>query len=142
MNKILFGVILLALGSSAEAANVVTGKADFSWTLPTTSQPGNVPLTGALALTQIKAFIRTTPILDTDTMAATAVLPGTATSFSYTAVVPNGSTIYGRFQACVDPAVGTCSAYSNQASKAVLVLVPDVPTNVSVTVTVTVTTGP
>lgn len=130
---------LLALVSTcayAQAATV-TGKADYKWSNPTTGQPGNVPLTGSDALTKVQAWVKTAPIADTDTSAPTAELAATATTFTFTTTVPNGSTLYGRFKACT---ANACSAFSASVSKLVTVVVPDVPFGVSVTVTVTVTT--
>jgi hypothetical protein len=123
----------------AQAADVQV-RADFSWALPTTGIKGTatVPLTGADALTKLQIWVKTSPIPDTESSAPTAELGPTATSFTYTTTVPNGTMLYGRLKGCVV----ACGALSVQASKAIAVLIPSVPTGVAVTVTVTVSTSP
>lgn len=127
---------LFARHADAQTQPQVQAQAALSWTMPTTDTLGN-PLTGANALQRVWVFASTSPITEANLGAPAADLPGTATSYQYTATVPNGSTLHFRLKACN----AQCSALSNQATKQVAVSIPNVPTGVSVTVTVTIVTN-
>ena len=137
-----FAILFLALSAGlagAQTSPPVQASAALSWTLPTTGCVGTVctsPLTGTDVLTKLQVYASQAAITDASTAAPVAELPATATSYSYTASVPNGATLYFRVKACN---AGGCSGYSSQASKAVRIVVPNVPAGVAVTVTVTLT---
>lgn len=137
MRSLLWPILVIIAPFAEAQTSDVQAKADFTFALPTAcAVPAGAPISQC-PLTAIQAFVSTSPIADNSTMAPTAVLSATATSFSWTGTVANGSTVYGRFKAVS----GAPSAFSAQASKAVLISVPGVPTGVSVVVTVTFNTG-
>lgn len=132
--------LLLGARADAQTTQQVQATASLSWTNATTGCIGNLcnqPLTGADALTKVQVFSSQSAIADTSTLTPVAELPPTATSYQYTATVPNGSTLYFRVKNCN----AICGPFSNEVSKAVRIIVPGLPTGVQVTVTVTLTTG-
>lgn len=138
MRKLLALIALLLPG--LVIAQTVPGSAIYSWTLPTTGCTAgitpcdNAPLTGAAALTAVEAYISTSPIPDSSSMAPTLTLGPGATTATYSTTVANGSTLYARFKAV--NANGK-SGFSAQVSKLiVLPVVPNVPTSVTVTIQV------
>jgi hypothetical protein len=130
---------LMAPLARSQAANV-DAQVRVGWTLPTVGQPGNVPLTGADALTKNQLWLRTAPIADTDATAPTVELAAGATSYTTTLTIPNGSTIYARLKSCT--AKGCSTAFSVQDSRQVMVVLPNAPSGVAITVTVTISTQP
>lgn len=134
----LFAALLAFLAIVKDAgAQTVPGSVTFTWKLPTQTVTG-LPLTGADALTEVQAFIGTSPI-NTSATTPTLVLSPTATTTTYTLTVTNGATIYGRFKACNKTSAGAlkCSDMSAQASKVVQVdTTPDVPTDVTITIVI------
>lgn len=143
MRALLLALSIMACAPVSAQAADVTAKADFTWTIQavgslTGQPPYTLPLTGADALTKIQAWVSANPIPDAPTTPPVDLAP-TATSYTYTTTVPNGSTLYGRFRQCT---AKMCGILSPVVSKAVSVVVPGVPTGVAVTVTVTVSTTP
>lgn len=137
-----YSIVFLALFAGlagAQTSPPVQASAALSWTLPTTGCVGSTctsPLTGADALTKLQVFVAQSAIADTSTADPVAELAANAVSYAYTASVPNGATLYFRVKACN---ASGCSPFSAQVSKAVRIIVPNVPTGVAVTVTVTIT---
>lgn len=130
----LVGLFLIFSGRAhAQTQPPVTASAQVTWTLPTLTTDGK-PLTGADALTKLQVFASPATIPDSTSATPTAELGPTATSYAYTTIVPNGTTLYFRLRACIQQ----CGALSNEASKLIRVAIPGVATGVSVTVTVTV----
>lgn len=119
--------------ANAQTQNI-SAEARLSWVLPTTATDGT-PLTGANALTKLQVFAATAPIADTSAAAPTAELSGTATTWTYTTTVPNGSTLYFRVKACNAAA---CGPFSNEANKLVKIVIPGAATGLTVTVTVVI----
>lgn len=129
----LAAVALLALALPARAADVPM-EARIAWTLPTLTAGGQ-PLTGALALTGIRLYVGTFSIPDQPQGAPQAILPATATTYTYKATVANGATLYVRL--CAEN-IGGCSVLTPQVTRAIRVDVPGVPAGTAVTVTVVV----
>lgn len=137
--KHIIAILFLSLFAGiagAQTSPQIDATASVSWVLPTKTTDGQA-LTGADALTRVLVYADTSIIADSSTADPVATLPGTATSYEYKATVPNGSTLYFRIRAGTAAAL---SAFSNQATKAVRIGIPNVPTGVSVTVLVTVST--
>lgn len=125
MKKLL--LLLFLLPGLAQAASVTV-----NWTNPTTATDGSA-LTGSQALTSIQVFLATSPIADTSTMTPTATLTATATTTNQTITAAPGQTIYARVKACNSAG---CSVFSNQGTKLVPVVVPGVPTSVTITINI------
>lgn len=130
-------IFIISTAAAAQPANVPV-TALVSWGLPPTTTAGE-PLTGGNALTEMRLYAASAAIADASTMQPTATLAASATTWTYSTSAPNGSTLYVRAKACN---VGGCSAFSQQATKAVQVNAPGVPTGTMITMTVVVTVTP
>lgn len=122
MKKLLY--LLALLPGLASAASITV-----NWTLPVTAVDGT-PLTGAQVLTSVQVFLATAPIADGSTAAPTVTLTPTTLTTTQTITVAAGGTIYVRVKACNSAG---CGVFSNQATKAIPVSVPGVPTSVTIT---------
>lgn len=106
--------------------------ATINWSAPTTATDGS-PLTGAQAITSYQVWVSTATIPSTTTMTPTATITGTATTTTQSVTANPGATIFARVKACNSAG---CSDFSAEASKALPVTVPGVPTTVTVTIQV------
>lgn len=106
--------------------------ATIAWTAPTTAVD-NSALTGAQALTNYQVWVSASPISDTTSAPATVTLSNTVTTTTQTITVPAGGTVYARVKACIGQ---LCSAFSAQASAVVPLVVPGIPTSVTITLAV------
>lgn len=104
--------------------------ATVAWSAPTTASDGS-PLTGQQAITSYQVWVSTVSISSTTTAPPTATITGTTTTTTQSITANPGATIYTRVKAC--NAAG-CSDFSAEASKALPVTVPGIPTTVTVTV--------
>jgi hypothetical protein len=132
--------LMLAGVTHAQTAPI-DASANLHWVNATQGCVGTVctyPLTGADALTKVQVFAAIAPISATTTATPTAELPPTATAFTYTVSVTNGSTLYFRVRDCSQ----VCGEFGDQVTKLVQVIVPGKPTGVTVTVSVTVSVVP
>jgi hypothetical protein len=124
-------VIALALfaliPALASAASITV-----NWTAPTTAADGS-PLTGPQALTSYQVWVSTSSIPTTTTAAPTATLTGAVTTTTQTINASPGATLYVRLKACNSAG---CSDFSAEASKALPVTPPGVPTSITITVNV------
>ncbi len=120
----LIALLLPSLGLAATAT--------INWSAPSTASDGSA-LTGAQALTSYQVWLSTSSISTTTTAPATVTITGTATTTTQTITASPGQTIYARVKAC--NAAG-CSDFSAEASKALPVSAPGVPTSVTVTIQV------
>lgn len=125
-------LLLLALLCVLPVFAHAAPSATIAWTAPTTAVDGSA-LTGAQALTNYQVWVSSSPILDTSTAPPTVTLSNTVTTTTQTVSVPAGGTVYARVKACI---VQLCSAFSAQASMAVPLSAPGIPTSVTVTITV------
>lgn len=128
--------LLVGAAPAQAQAQQVTAEASVSWTLPTTDTLGD-PLTGDSALQKVQVLVSTSSIPDSGAGATVIELTGTPATYEYSTQVPNGSTLYFRVAACN----AICSVLSNQATKAIRVSVPGVPTGVTVTLRVVLDVG-
>jgi len=106
--------------------------ATINWTAPVAATDGS-PLTGAQAITSYQVWVSTATIPSNTTMTPTATITGTATTTTQSITANPGATIFARVKACNSAG---CSDFSAEASKALPVNVPGVPTSVTVTVQV------
>lgn len=130
-------VVGMLLWNSAAQAQTVPATATVTWTLPTTSV-GGLPLTGNLALTELRLYVSTAPIADTPTGLTPIIVAPGLTEFEYGAPVSNGSRLYFRLAACNGPAnARECGALSNQDDKLIEIdTTPGVPVIVTVEIQV------
>src|ERR1700761_4859045 len=121
----------LALVSVAASAQATVSAANaVAWTAPTTAADGSA-LTGSLALTGYNVYADVAAIPDAPTAAPTATVDGTTNTATVTLTVSNNATIHIRVSACN---VGGCGGLSTEATKAVSVPVPGIPTQVTFTI--------
>lgn len=131
--------LVLSSAAIAQPAPLVPVRLKVDWILPTTAADGS-PLTGALALTELRLYVESAPIADDATPAPVLTLTDpTATTATITRGAPHNSTLYVRMRACN---VGGCSVFTSQATAQVRAPVPGAPGGVTITVTVTVTVTP
>lgn len=104
--------------------------ATINWTAPTVAIDGSA-LTGAQAITNYQVWVSTSTIPSTTTAQPTATIAGTATTTTQTITASPGATIFARVKACNSAG---CSDFSAEASKALPISVPGVPTTVTITV--------
>lgn len=123
MRKILALIALLLPGLSFAAT------ATINWTAPATASDGS-PLTGQQVITSYQVWVATSSIPANTTSQPTATITGTATTTTQTITASPGATIYARVKACNSAG---CSDFSAEASKALPVSPPGVPTSVTVT---------
>lgn len=129
MKRLLF---LLALFCLPVLAQTVPATANVSWVLPTMATDGT-PLTGAQVLTSVNLYVSTSVIPDIPAGLTPIVLSATASTTTATVNVANNATLHMRVNACN---AGGCGALSNEATKAVSVPAPGVPTSVAITIAI------
>ena len=118
-------LVALFLPFLADAAT-----ATINWTAPTTATDSSA-LVGAQAITSYQVWVSTAAIPANTTMTPAATLTGTATTTTQTITALPGDTIHARVKAC--NAAG-CSDFSAEATKALPVSLPGIPTSVTVTI--------
>jgi hypothetical protein len=118
---------LALLPALASAASITV-----NWTAPTTAADGSA-LTGPQALTSYQVWVSTSSIPTTTNAAPTATLTGAVTTTTQTINASPGATLYVRLKACNSAG---CSDFSAEATKALPITAPGIPTSITITVNV------
>jgi hypothetical protein len=113
------------------------------WTNPTTGCTPNVtpcdnsPLTGAQALTETRIYGSQATIPDNTTAQPVGVVAAPGTQYTWNTSAPVGASLFVRAKSCN---AGACSVLSGQASKPVVMAVPNAPGGITITITIAVQT--
>jgi hypothetical protein len=115
------------------------------WTNPTVGCTPNVtpcdnaPLTGPQALTETRIYGSRTAIPDNTTAQPVGTVAAPGTQYTWNTTAPVGSSLFIRAKSCNTAA---CSVLSGQATKPVVLAVPNAPEGITITITIAIQTPP